>query len=184
MTADPRHVALTEAFRCNRTAIYALARRICGDDAAADVTQEVFLRVWRRPELFDASRGSMRQYLLTLARGVSIDHLRRDVARRARDMREMLTEGLANPDGMQRTIERESAQRVVSALGGLNSPEREAIIAAFYDDMSYRDVAFRLGIPEGTAKSRIRLGLQKMRSELDDLRDSSIYESSQPLSAS
>ncbi len=161
--------ALTDTFRANRQAIYGLARRICGDDAAADVTQEVFLRVWKRPDLFDADRGSMRQYLLTLTRGVSIDHLRREVARRARDLRQILTETNPSGDSSQGILDGESATRVMSALGELTHSERDAIVAAFYDDMTYREVASRLGIPEGTAKSRIRLGLRKLRGELRDL---------------
>ncbi|MEO7399116.1 MAG: sigma-70 family RNA polymerase sigma factor [Ilumatobacteraceae bacterium] len=168
---DEGVAALTEAFRQNRTAIYAVARRICGEDAAADVTQEVFLRVWKNFAKFDADRGSIRQYLLTIARGVSIDHLRRDASRRTRDRVDVSLDRQPTVDGIQRLLERHDAARVASALALLSPNERNAIVAAFFEEMSYREVALRLGIPEGTAKSRIRLGLQKLRGELRDLRD-------------
>jgi len=164
---------LTEAFRINRKAIYTLARRICGGDAAADVTQEVFLRAWKWPDRFDAARGSIRQYLLVLARGVSIDHLRRETAGRARELRAVRSDRSRSSDGSLQILDAESATRLASALAALTDSEREAIVSAFFGDASYREVASRLGIPEGTVKSRIRLGLRKLRVELRDLFDES-----------
>jgi RNA polymerase sigma-70 factor (ECF subfamily) len=163
---------LTEAFRENRRLIYDIARRICGDDSAADVTQEVFLRLWRRPEMFDPDRGTMRRYLVTLSRGVAIDFLRRETARKRRDDRGSRG-GEVDADVSVRAVREEAVGRVVIALASLSQLERDAIVTAFYEDLSYREVASRLGLPEGTVKSRIRLGLQKMRCELHDLHPAS-----------
>ncbi|MEO7397497.1 MAG: sigma-70 family RNA polymerase sigma factor [Ilumatobacteraceae bacterium] len=165
----PTRSALTEEFRQSRTTIYGIARRICGEDAAADVTQEVFLRVWRNCDRFEMQVGSIRPYLLTVARGVSIDHLRREIARRVRDDRSASGTAESPIDGIQLAIERERGVRLAAALCVLSNVERDAIRAAFFDDMTYREVAARFGIPEGTAKSRIRLGLRKLRLALRDL---------------
>lgn len=164
-----RSAALTEAFRSNRAAIYAVARRLCGSDLAPDVTQEVFLRVWRNPSAFDASRGPISQYLLMVTRAVSIDHLRRDASRRARDTREVTVDRRPAVDTSERIIAAADRDRISDALAGLSGVEREAIIGAFYDHLTYRQVSVQLGVPEGTVKSRIRHALQKLRFELTDL---------------
>lgn len=170
VTDIDRARALTEEFRANRITIYEIARRVCGEDSAADVTQEVFLRVWKHPEQFDASRGSMRSYLLTVSRGVAIDFLRRDTARRIRDDRLISQNRETHLDIGQRLARKEAITRVAKALDQLSHSERDAIVAAFYEDITYREVAVQLGVPEGTVKSRIRHGLQKLRTELQDLR--------------
>ena len=149
--------------------IYAIARRICGEAAAADVTQEVFVRVWTNGHLFDETRGNLRQYLCTVARGVAIDHLRRQAAQLQRDDRHALARTGETWDALRGLIDAETAERVRRALGRLHSTERDVIMAAFYRDMTYREVAIRLGIAEGTAKSRIRTALLKLRVELADL---------------
>lgn len=154
------------AFRDHRSVIYGIARRFCGDDAAADVTQEVFLRVWNNPMAFDAARGNLRQYMSTIARGIAIDHLRRRTSRRDRDIRHASREVDVDHDLTHRLIDSEIADRVRVALERLHSNERHAIMMAFFGDMTYREVALRLGVAEGTAKSRIRSGLSKLRDEL------------------
>jgi len=157
---------IVEAFRESRSAIYGIARRYCGDDAAADVTQDVFLRVWNNPTAFDAARGNLGQYMCTLARGIAIDHLRRRTSRQNRDVRHASSAPAADSDLAHRLIDSEAADRVRQALGHLQSGERHAIMMAFFGEMTYREVAIRLGVAEGTAKSRIRAGLAKLREEL------------------
>ena len=159
---------IVEAFRLHRGSVYAVARRFCDDDAAADVTQEVFLRVWNNPAGFDEARGNIRQYLCTVARGVAIDHLRRTTSRAGRDTRHVSAIHGGNPDGdvARAMIAAEDATRVQRALERLQTGERHAIMMAFFGEMSYREVAIRLGVAEGTAKSRIRSGLAKLRLEL------------------
>lgn len=157
---------IVSAFRENRITIYAIARRYCGDDAAADVTQEVFLRVWNNPNGFDAVRGNLRQYMLTMARGIAIDHLRRQSSRRRRDVRHAAGEQDIEQDLARPLIDSEVAERVHRALEQLHANERQPILMAYFGEMTYREVAIRLGVAEGTAKSRIRSGLTKLRLEL------------------
>ena len=112
----------------------------------------------------------MRSYLLTVSRGVAIDFLRRDTARRIRDDRLISQNRETHLDVGQRLARKEAITRVAQALDQLSHSERDAIVAAFYEDITYREVAVQLGVPEGTVKSRIRHGLQKLRTELQDLR--------------
>ncbi|MEO6126462.1 MAG: sigma-70 family RNA polymerase sigma factor [Ilumatobacteraceae bacterium] len=159
---------IIEAFREHRGAVYGVARRYCDDEAAADVTQEVFLRVWNNRVGFDEARGNIRQYLCTIARGTAIDHLRRKSSQQGRDTRHATTTAHVgiDPNLAARLIDAEAAGRVQQALAQLHTGERRAIVMAFFGEMSYREVAIRLGVAEGTAKSRIRSGLAKLRDDL------------------
>ncbi len=77
----------TDIFQQHRRLVFVTARRICGEELAVDVTQDVFFKLWRAPQQFDAMRGSMRSLLVTMARGTAIDVLRQNTARRAREER-------------------------------------------------------------------------------------------------
>lgn len=148
--------------------VRSVASNVCGLQDAHDVTQEVFLRLWSNPERFDAGRGSMHAYLTTMTRSAAIDRLRTDNARHARERSQHAPLAVSEPTG-DRLDCAAAAERVRQALGRLNAGESDAIIAAFFGEHSYQDVALLLGIPEGTAKSRIRSGLKKLRVELSDL---------------
>ena len=151
------------------SAVRALAGRALGRHDAHDVAQDVFLRLWSNPERFDEDRGSMRAYLVTMTRSAAIDRLRADNARRAReDRHDAVTQANESPgdhiDGAA------VAERVRRALARLTAGEADAIIAAYFGEHTYQDVATMLGVPEGTVKSRIRSGLKKLQVELKDLR--------------
>lgn len=161
--------------------VHCISRHACGSDDAPDVAQEVFLRYFSNPEQFDGDRGSMRAYLATMARGAAIDRLRRDNSRRAREGRRP-AETTAAPVGenLERT---DDAARVTVALGVLTTEERASIVAAYFGERTYREVAIQLDIPEGTVKSRIRSGLRKMQRELRDVHEGSSPAGSVPLQA-
>ena len=165
---DCDHV-LTTAFRDHGSTVYGIACRIVGGDAAGDVTQNVFLRLWRRPEAFDPARGSLRVYLSVLTRGMSVDHLRAQTSTRERDDRLAGREEYEDDVALQRIVNAHANKRVRCELARIEAVDRDAIILAFYEGLSYREVAVRLGIPEGTAKSRIRRGLTDLRTALNDL---------------
>lgn len=160
-----RERLLVAAFSANRLAMYRVARRVCGEDEAADAVQEVFLRLWR-DDTFDSSRSSIGAYLTMLTRSAAIDIVRRNTARRARDERhQRLTRPIVD-EADHHLLGDLNREHVGVALDALNPIEREIIRAAFFEHCTYRQVSVRLGIPEGTVKSRARLAMAKLRYQL------------------
>ena len=142
---------------------YGLLRR---EELAQDVTQEVFVRLWKRPERYDSSRGALSSFLQLDAHGRSVDLIRSEEARAKREIaNERLTS--KHQDGPEEeAMKRITSDRVRSALDDLKDTERGPIAMAFYLGYSYRKVAEVLGVPEGTVKSRIRSGMTKLRKAL------------------
>ena len=161
-----RNEFLREAYREHRSAIYELASRVCGADRAAEVTQEVFLRLWKHPERFDPQSASLRQYLLTSAHDVAIDFLRREIARYRRDIRDDRTSNRPDSAIEAELHALEESAKVAEALSALNPGERDAILGAFYSRASYRAVAAASGLPADVIRSRIRRGLLRMEKAL------------------
>jgi RNA polymerase sigma-70 factor (ECF subfamily) len=157
--------ALEELYRRHSGSLLALARRVLRDEQlAADVVQEVIVRLWQRPERFDPERGSLRAFLLADAHGRSVDLVRSEQARRAREERDVAERLLDEPPGTeQEAVLRTLFEDVRASLAVLGEDERRAIELAYFEGHSYRDVAVLLGEPEGTVKSRIRTGLGKLR---------------------
>jgi RNA polymerase sigma-70 factor (ECF subfamily) len=156
---------MTSAFGEHSVMIRSIAGRLCGENSAADVAQDVFVRMWRNPDGYDPSRGTTRQYFCTLARGVAIDHLRKRTATRLRDEKAMCARDVGD-DISQPMIDQQTAAVVQRGLVRLAPDERAAIAATFYANMSYREAAVRLGIAEATLKGRVRTGLRKLRNDL------------------
>ena len=170
-----REDALAEAYRRHAGAVFALARRVLADlTTAEEVVQEVFLRLWTQPDKFDPDRGSLRSYLLAQTHGRSVDLLRSDTSRRRREEREARQTAEAGYDLEHEVWDLTVADRVKEVVAVLPMAERRAIELAYFGGHTYREVAVLLGEPEGTVKSRIRAGLQRMRSALktSDLSDS------------
>ncbi len=161
--------ALAEAYRRHAGAVFGLARRLLSDPARAEeVVQEVFLRLWNDPDRFDPGRGSLRSYLLAQCHGRSVDILRSDTARRRREENDLRRTAESGYDLEREVWDLTLAEHVRDALGQLPDGEREAIRLAYLGGLTYREVAVRLGEPEGTVKSRIRSGLKRLRGELID----------------
>jgi RNA polymerase sigma-70 factor (ECF subfamily) len=161
--------ALAEAYRRHAGAVYGLAKRLLNDQARAEeVVQEVFLRLWNQPDRFDAERGSLRSYLLAQSHGRSVDLLRADGARRAREERDAQHTAAAGYDLEREVWDLALASHVRQAMHLLQPGEREAIELAYFGGRTYREVADELGEAEGTVKSRIRSGLKRLRTALVD----------------
>lgn len=159
--------ALATLYERHGGAVFALSRRLLKRrDLAEEVTQEIFMRLWTRPERFDPERGTLRTFLLSDTHGRSVDLLRSEIARRAREDREgrMVAEPVADLE--REVLSRVTSQEVRQALASLSEPERKAITLAYFGGHSYRRVAELLEEPEGTVKSRIRSGMQRLRAEL------------------
>jgi RNA polymerase sigma-70 factor, ECF subfamily len=156
--------------------VYGAALRVLGNPAAAqDVAQDVFLRLWRRPRAFDARRGDLGAYLRLMARSRALDLWRSaqaggratDRLKIASGRDEARTEEQPAP-----SAERDEQRRTVrSALQALPESQREAVVLAYWGGLTAGEIAARAGVPVGTAKSRVRLGLQRMRAALDDAPD-------------
>jgi RNA polymerase sigma-70 factor (ECF subfamily) len=129
---------------------------------AEEVVQEVLLEIWRTAVRYDASKGTATAWALTIARRRAIDRIRANEARSARELR--IAAGAAARDqvgdSVEETLDREM---VVRALEKLSEPQRKAVTLAFYGRHTYPEVAGILGIPLGTAKTRIRDGLIRLR---------------------
>ena len=153
--------------------VYSLILRIVGDEAEAeDVLQDVFAQAFRQAARYDASRGPVAAWLLMMARSRSIDRLR---ARRARPeaqttdaerVMDQIPDSL--PDAASAMLDEEQARIVQRALSALPLIQRVAIELAYYDGLSHRAIAERLEQPLGTVKTRIRLGLLKLRDALSE----------------
>jgi RNA polymerase sigma-70 factor (ECF subfamily) len=159
--------ALAEAYRRHAGAVFGLARRLLGEQALAEeIVQEVFLRLWNDPDRFDPSRGSLRSYLLAHAHGRAVDLLRSEGARRAREEKDARRTAEGGYDVEHEVWDLATAEQVRQSMGRLPEGERLAIELAYFGGYTYREVASRLGEPEGTVKSRIRSGLKRLRGEL------------------
>ena len=159
--------ALAEAYRRHAGAIYGLAKRLLSDHARAEeIVQEVFVRLWNQPERFDPERGTLRSFLLAQTHGRSVDMIRSDVARRRREERESLEQAEGGYDLAREVWDMALAGHVREALEVLTPGERAAIELAYFGGRTYREAAEELGEAEGTVKSRIRVGLKRLRSVL------------------
>jgi RNA polymerase sigma-70 factor (ECF subfamily) len=158
---------LAELYRRHGASVHNLARHVCGSQHFADgVTQDVFLDLWRRPSSFDDTRASLRTYLITRAHGKSVDLVRAESARQQRERRSASDTALAGYDLDRFVVDLSTAERVRRIVAQLPQDERAAIHLAYFEGMTYREVAATLGAPEGTVKSRIRSGLRRLRDAL------------------
>jgi RNA polymerase sigma-70 factor (ECF subfamily) len=161
--------ALTEAFDRLGPTVYGAALGVLGDwNAAQDVVQDVFVELWTHPDRYDSAAGSLRVYLTVLARHRAVDVVRSELRRIARQERhERLTPRPGPTSPADEVAAAEAAGLVRAAVRVLPESQRQVVELAYFGGLSYREVALAAGIPEGTAKSRLRLALAKLESELD-----------------
>ncbi len=158
--------------------VYSVSLRVVGDaHVAQDVTQDVFLRVWRAPQRFDLSRGKFVTWLLSVARNRSIDE-RRSHGRRLRhealpsttEEEDVIPSGDDTDDPALMTVLTDERMAVRNAMSGLPPEQRLAIQLAYFGGLTQQEIANQLGQPLGTVKTRIRLGMRKMRGALEERR--------------
>jgi len=151
-------------------AAYSLAYRIVGDRAAAEeVTQEAFISVWRSGARFDAARGSVRSWLLSVVRNRAIDFLRSRAGKAPKldfDDDSVLEQRPAAERTEAEALRRETAAEVRGALEKLPGEQSKVIELAYFGGFSHSEIARIQGLPMGTVKGRMRLGLEKIRGEL------------------
>jgi RNA polymerase sigma-70 factor (ECF subfamily) len=168
LVAGDEH-ALREVYREFAPAVYGLALRVIANESIAEeVVQEVFVRLWERPERFDATRGPLRAYLLAMTHSRAVERVRSEDSLRRRHefaQREALREPpVEDPEHM--LVDKDVSSAIRKALAALPESQRVPIEMAYFEGMSYRQVAAALDEPEGTIKYRIRGGMQKLRTAL------------------
>jgi len=151
--------------------VYGLARRVTSSTAAAEeITQEVFVQFWEDADRFDATKGSLRAFLGAITHRRSVDWVRSEARRREREARtsqDAATGTVATVVDITTELgAQDTAARVRAAVDTLPLEQREAVVLAYFGGLTFREVAASLGLPEGTAKSRLRLALGKLSAEL------------------
>ncbi len=148
-----------------------VARGVVRDPSISEeVAQEVLTEVWLKADRFDPEKGTVTGWVATLTRRRAVDRVRSEQAGRNRDDRVARRSHVREVDVVADEVElRLEHWQVRKALTELSERQREAIELAYFGGHTYRDVARVLGIPEGTAKSRLRDGLVRLREALDDL---------------
>jgi RNA polymerase sigma-70 factor (ECF subfamily) len=143
-------------------AVHGMALRVLGEQTMAEeVAQDTFLAVWRRPGAYDPTRGSLQSFLLGIARNKAVDLVRREET--VRRTKESLISERSSENVPQEGVGFEERQEMQEALDKLSPVQREALVLAYFGGRTYREVAIELEIPEGTAKTRLRDGLTRLR---------------------
>lgn len=164
------------AYREHYPLAFSAAQRVLGDASAAeDVVQDVFTVLWRDPSKFDPVRGSLPGYVAMMARSRAVDRLRSRNAGLAAVDRLAVHDarreaGIDTP--ADSVVRRDEAARVLAALSELPAAQRDAVLLAFGRGLSTAEIARAAEVPLGTAKSRLRLGLQRTRQALVGAPDS------------
>jgi RNA polymerase sigma-70 factor (ECF subfamily) len=166
--SDPRE--FEHAYRQHAARVRSAAQRVLSDASAADdVAQEVFIRLWQRPHLFDPARGSLAALLSVMARSRALDRLRADgAAARARDrLAEVEAFEPASVEGPEEALERHATNaELQGALLRLPPAQRRTIELAYGRELNSAQIAELTHVGRATARSRLRLGLTKLRADL------------------
>lgn len=173
--ADPVASAIERAARGDQAAfaefydavspvVFGTTLKVLRNQAMAEeVTQDVFLELWKQAPNYDRTKGSPKAWAATIAHRRAIDRVRSEEASRSRDQADARL-GLIDHDTVSEEVETNlDQQHVITALAQLSAPQREALSLAYYGGRTYREVAAMLDVPEGTIKTRIRDGLIRLR---------------------
>jgi RNA polymerase sigma-70 factor (ECF subfamily) len=169
-TRDPR--AADELYGRFASRIYGLGIVMLGNDAAAqDLVQDTFVKLWRNADRFDAARGRLETWVLLVARSLAIDSLRRRVLEsRSLEALGPPTEADPRPGPDDLAATGDLADRARRAMGALSDEQRAALELAYFGGKTSAEVAELEGIPVGTAKTRIRTALLRLRESLSEER--------------
>jgi RNA polymerase sigma-70 factor (ECF subfamily) len=164
--------ALDLLYRRYRPLAFAAAYALLQDPhAAEDAVHDAFLKAWRAAASFQPARGSLRAWLLTIVRNAAIDHLRtrRVVTRPDLTFEREEAQAGSDPDVASTVEAATDATRLHAALRTLPPAQRHAVELAFFAGLTHGEIARQTGLPLGTVKGRVRLGLRRLRDHLQDL---------------
>ncbi len=173
-----RSEALSELYDRYGRLVYSVARNIVGDGAIAEeITQEVFFQVWQNAGSYRSYKGKVTTWMTTITRYRSIDSLRRRKARPQVNplfQTEQESDQIPADYGLEAEVDLVLlSQRVRRAVGELPEDQKRVLALAFFQGLTHREISGRLDLPLGTVKTRIRLGMQKLRLSL---REETIHE--------
>lgn len=164
--------AMKELFDRHASGVLGLLMRMLRRRGEAEeLLQEVFFDAWSQADSYRPEASAPKSWLMMMARSRAIDRIRSVTSRRRRERRAVEQARIDGypvelPEGFDNLRREERSQRVAAALGELPEEQRQAIEAAFFEGLSHRQVAEKLGAPLGTVKSRILLGMRKLRKHL------------------
>ena len=152
---------------------YSVAHKLTGEkQAAEDLTQEAFLKVWRSAGGYRPERGSVRTWILSVVRNRGIDQLRaKATRRRMQEKVEAYAPRFEPSEAFAQAWHEARLGRVREALDALPHFQQQVLELAHFSDLTHQEIAKRLGLPLGTVKGRLRLGLEKLRNNGSELRD-------------
>jgi len=152
--------AMAEVYDRYSGIVYSVALRVLGDTGAAeDVLQEVFMQLWRNPDVFDSSRGNLGPWLAVIARNRAIDALRK--RRPESDIEDVVVS--VHPNMAADADRARAMEKVRDSLGSMPAAQRSALEMAYFEGLSHSEIASKTGEPLGTIKTRIRSGLLTLR---------------------
>jgi len=164
--------SLTELYDHTRHIVYGLVLRMLREQSAAeDITQEIYIQIWRKAAAFDPARGSALGWIIAVSRRRALDKLRSSKGHLSRDSGSLELDTLLSPDpGPERNSSvSERAHLVRRSLSQLAPDQRRVIEMAFFDGLTQTEIADRTAIPLGTIKTRIRSGVRRLRDQLSVL---------------
>ena len=157
--------------------LYGLLLRILGDqDEASDLLQEVYSEIWRRADRYDENRGTPLAWMLTMTRSRAIDRLR-SREWKSRESSNIIHGGESElsfsggQDPLESYVQQELREHVQGALAGLPSDQRQLLELAYFGGLSQSEIAVEVGEPLGTVKTRIRLGMIKLKNILGPMKE-------------
>ena len=161
--------ALAELYDRHSPTALALARRMLGHARAEDAVQEAFTSIWRNASSYDPDRGLVRTWLLRIVRYRSLDILRSIAVedRRVLEAEHEHERAAAPASPASEVLKQERAAHIREAIGALPEDQRQVVELAYFGGWTQVEIAERLGLPVGTVKSRARLALVKLRSQVD-----------------
>lgn len=162
-------VAFEELYDLYSARAYRVARSVCREGAnAEEAVQEAFLSVWKRGSRYRPERGSVAAWLLTAVRFRAIDAMRRDRAHVThRPAADLIDSPVGKIDSAEKVAENNEAAHVRALLKRIPEAQREVITLAFYGQLTHVEIATHLQLPTGTIKGRMRLGLEKLRAQVE-----------------
>lgn len=161
--------AFQEVYRLTSAKLFGICLRICGERSAAeDVLHDVYLTIWKRAGAYEPGRASPISWLATIARNKAIDWLRAHGKRSVRPIEDAMSIADTAPDQLATIARDQESQRLHDCLDALDDRASDAIRTAFFDGVTYAELAERKNVPLGTMKSIVRRGLIQLKACVDD----------------